>query len=421
VSGRTIAAHPLNLSARSSIDRWYPYLVLFASFYLLVAGTGSVYLLVASLKPIASEFDWPRTVPSTAYALQYLGGGLGGIVMGHWLDKAGMAGPAMLGGFMIGTGACLTHEVQQAWHLYAIYGLMLGLAGRASLFSPLMINITHWFDQRRGMAVGIVGSGQAVAGCTWPVVFQAGISSVGWRDTALAYGVFALTTMIPMSWVFLRARPKSTARSTTQGGTSQTPSLPTRTVTALLCVAIVGCCTAMSLPLAHLMSHASDVGHSPFVGARLLSLMLICAAVSAMFGLGPLAKRYGPIGGLLIFSSIQAVALALLPLADSLVSLHLAAAAFGFGYGGVLPSYPMIIREHTKARGAGARTGLVVFFGTVGMALGSSLGGLSFDGFHSYVPAFYTGAALNLGNLAVLLYLRRRLKLARNAPLSADA
>ena len=47
-------------------------------------------------------------MPSIAYALQYLGGGLGGIVMGYWLDRAGMARPALLGAVMIGTGACLT-------------------------------------------------------------------------------------------------------------------------------------------------------------------------------------------------------------------------------------------------------------------------------------------------------------------------
>ena len=91
----------------------------------------------------------------------------------------------------------LTHEIQHAWQLYAIYGLMMGLAGRATLFSPLMVNITHWFEGRRGMAVGIVGSGQAVAGSTWPAIFQIGIDSVGWRDTALMYGIFALVTMNP--------------------------------------------------------------------------------------------------------------------------------------------------------------------------------------------------------------------------------
>ena len=89
----------------------YAYWVLFASFYLMVVGSGSVYLLVAALKPIAAEFDWPRTVPSLAYALQYLGGGLGGILMGYWLDRSGMAKPALLGAVMIGLGACLTQWV----------------------------------------------------------------------------------------------------------------------------------------------------------------------------------------------------------------------------------------------------------------------------------------------------------------------
>ena len=41
------------------------------------------------------------------------------------------------------------------------------------------------------MAVGIVGSGQAIAGAMWPAIFQSGISDYGWRDTALGYGVLS--------------------------------------------------------------------------------------------------------------------------------------------------------------------------------------------------------------------------------------
>ena len=55
---------------------WYPYLVLIVSLYLMVAGTGVVFFLVAALKPIAADFGWPRSVPSLAYALQFIGGGL---------------------------------------------------------------------------------------------------------------------------------------------------------------------------------------------------------------------------------------------------------------------------------------------------------------------------------------------------------
>jgi MFS family permease len=393
----------------------YAYLVLFASFFMMFAGTGSVYLLVATLKPIALEFGWPRTVPSIAYALQYLGGGLGGILMGSWMDRAGMAWPALLGATMIGAGSCLTGELSAAWQLFVIYGVMMGLAGRASLFAPLMANISIWFERRRGMAVGIVGSGQAVAGALWPALFQTGIQAVGWRETAFAYGVFVLATMVPMSLVFRRSAPVAAPVTGRASIARREAVMSPRRLTAWLCVAIIGCCTAMSMPLAHLMSHASDVGYSPLDGARLLSVMLICAALSSMFGLGALNARFGSIRTLIFFSTTQAISLGVIPLAGSLEALYLVAIAFGLGYGGVLPSYPMIIREHLGASGAGARTGLVIFFGTIGMALGSGLGGVSYDLTGQYAPAFYLGTLVNLGNVAVLAFLLRGIARARGA------
>ncbi len=398
---------------------WYRYVVLFASCYMMVAGTGSVYLLVAALKPIAVEFAWPRAVPSTAYALQYLGGGIGGILMGYWLDRAGMARPACLGAVMIGAGACLTYGIEHIWQLYAIYGLMMGLVGRATLFSPLMVNITHWFETRRGMAVGIVGSGQAIAGAIWPAIFQHGISNIGWRDTALYYGVFVVLTMVPLSLVFLKQHPAPSARQGAVHSGRHRATLPARQLTQLLSIAIIGCCVAMSLPLAHLLSHASDIGFSALHGARLLSLMLLCAAFSSMVGIGFLTARLGPLGSLLVFSSVQALMLGLFPLADTLTQLYAVAALFGLGYGGVLPIYPVIIREHIGPAGAGARTGLVVFFGTIGMALGSWSGGFSFDQTGSYAPAFYAGVACNVGNLAIIGYLF--LKTRRHPPRAAAA
>lgn len=386
---------------------YYPYLVLATSLFMMVAGTGSVYLLVAALKPIALEFDWPRSVPSLAYSLQYLGGGIGGIMMGYWLDRVGMAKPASVGACMIGLGGCLTYYVDAAWQLYAIYGLMMGLAGRASLFSPLMVNITYWFERKRGMAVGIVGSGQAIAGAMWPAIFQYGIATVGWRETAFRYGVFVLVTMLPLALVFTRKRPGPSTAAAASQQAERAELLPPARLTALLCIAIVGCCVAMSLPLAHLMSHASDVGYTPVDGARLLSVMLICAAMSSLFLVGTLSVRLSPLGGLLVFSTTQAVTLGMFPLVDGLTGLYIVAMAFGFGYGGVLPSYPIIIREYVRSGSAGTRTGLVVFFGTIGMAIGSSLGGVSFDLTGSYAPAFYAGVACNAANLVIIGYLLR--------------
>lgn len=396
-------------AGRTSAEGLYRYIVLATSLVMMVSGTGSVYLLVSALKPISAELDWPRTVPSVAYALQYLGGGIGGIVMGYWMDRAGMAKPALLGAVMIGTGACLTYYVQAPWHLFAIYGIMMGLVGRATLFAPLMVNITHWFEHRRGMAVGIVGSGQAIAGAMWPAVFQYGISTVGWRETALAYGIFVLCLMVPLSAVFARPRPLSQARQASVAERAATAAVSPKLMMQLLCVAIIGCCVAMSLPLAHLMSHASDIGFEPIDGARLLAVMLLCAAISSMFGLGALTHRFGPLKALLLFSCVQAAMLGFFPLASSLTGLYITAAIFGLGYGGILPSYPVIIRAYMPAQGSGARTGLVVFFGTVGMAIGSGLGGVSIDLSGSYTPAFFTGVVFNVANIVIISWLILRL------------
>ena len=51
--------------------------VLIASLLFMIIGTGSVYFLVVALKLISTEFQWPRAVPSFAYALQYFGAGFG--------------------------------------------------------------------------------------------------------------------------------------------------------------------------------------------------------------------------------------------------------------------------------------------------------------------------------------------------------
>ena len=84
--------------------------VLVASLLFILVGTGSIYFIVVALKQISTEFGWPRTVPSIAYALSYFGAGIGGVFMGWWLDRRGMAMPAFLGGSMIGLGGILTSQ-----------------------------------------------------------------------------------------------------------------------------------------------------------------------------------------------------------------------------------------------------------------------------------------------------------------------
>ena len=288
--------------------------VLIASLLFMIIGTGSVYFLVVALKLISTEFNWPRAVPSFAYALQYFGAGFGGIVMGYILDKVGMGIPALIGATMIGLGAIMTSYVSSPWHLYVIYGVLMGFLGRSALFSPLTANITRWFETNKGKAVGIVGSGQAISGAIWPPIFQYSFEIIGWRETAFWYGIFVLISMLPLVLI-LRKSPnkkqdsvvdKPVIQTIKQNGVIPSIGLTPLKMQIILSIASIGCCVAMSLPLAHLVAHMSDIGFGSGHGARLISLMLMAAGFSSFFGVGFLGDKFGGLQALFIFSIIQA-------------------------------------------------------------------------------------------------------------------
>lgn len=388
--------------------------VLIASLLFILVGTGSIYFIVVALKEIAAEFAWPRTVPSTAYALQYLGTGIGGIFMGWYFDRRGMEIPAFVGGSMIGVGAILTSFVSSQWELFFIYGAMLGFFGRSALFGPLTTNITHWFEHKKSLAVGVVSSGQGLAGMLWPPVFHHLIAAVGWRQTALIYGVFTLVAMLLLALI-LRQKPPTPKPQSAVSQTFADAPRSSMAIQASLSTASVGCCVAMSLPLAHVVSHVSDLGFDPARGAEVLSLMLGCSVISSLFGVGFLGGRYGGLRALFIFSTVQAILLVTLAFTGSLPGIYLAAALLGLGYGGILPCYPVIVRELLPSAEAGRRTGLILLCAGGGMALGSWLGGYIFDLTGSYQMAFLIGVAFNLGNLAIIFSLILRTRALRVA------
>ena len=382
-------------------------IVLIASLMFMLIGTGSIYFIVIALKPIAAEFNWPRAVPSIAYALQYAGAGIGGIFMGWCLDRRGMGIPAVVGATMIGLGGILTSYTSSPFELYLIYGGMLGFFGRSTLFAPLTANISRWFEHNRSFAVGVVGSGQGLAGMIWPQVFHHLIATVGWRQTALVYGLFALATMLPLALILRQTPPAPAARRADPRNEIVPPApkrahMSARAVQVTLSTAAIGCCVGMSLPLAHIVSHVSDLGYDPARGAETLSLMLACSALASFFGVGFLGGRFGGLRAIFVFSSGQALLLTALAFVESLPGLYIAAALFGLGYGGILPCYPLIVRELLPAAEAGRRTGLVLLCAGAGMALGSWLGGAVFDATGAYRTAFLIGVVFNLGNLAII-------------------
>ncbi|MDP7667250.1 MAG: MFS transporter, partial [Rhodospirillales bacterium] len=123
---------------------------------------------------------------------------------------------------------------------------------------------------------------------------------------------------------------------------------------------------------------------------------------------GLISDRIGGLSTLYYGCLAQIAALSMYLFFDGLAALYVVSALFGLGFGGIIPSYTIVIRDLFPVRGIGWRIGAVYFFGTIGMALGGYLGGAIFDVSGSYQVAFAVGIAFNVANLALLTILMWR-------------
>jgi MFS family permease len=375
-----------------------------------------MYVVAVVLPAVQAEFGVARADASLPYTLLMVGFGLGGVLMGKLADRFGVMVPVLIGSAGLASGFALAAQASSILGFAIVSGLLLGLLGSSATFAPLVADTSLWFVRRRGIAVAICASGNYVAGAIWPPIVQHFVDTAGWRG---AYTMLAIVSAVvmPLLALALRARPPAAVAGVTRGGASAQPSdrpfgFSMNQAQALLCVAGVACCVAMSMPQVHIVAYCTDLGYGAAQGAQMLSLMLACGIASRLIS-GLICDRIGGVRTLLLGSVLQGTALLLFLPFDGLVPLYVVSALFGLFQGGIVPSYAIIVREHFPPAEAGARVGTILMCTLFGMALGGWMSGKVFDLTGSYHAAFLTGIAWNLLNLGIVLLLlwgaRRRL------------
>jgi MFS family permease len=319
---------------------------------------------------------------------------------------------------MIGGGLALS-SLGSIWALCVGHGLMIGLLGNGGVYPPLLVYISRWFERRRGAAIALISSGQYVAGVLWPSLFERGIASIGWQTMMLAYGVVVLALIVPAAFL-LKPPPLAAvlARPLRVGPTQGNciAGLHPNVVQTLICVAGFCCCIPMSVPAAHIVAFCGDIGIKPTHGAAMLSVMLGCAFFARQLW-GAMADRIGGLRTVMVGSSCQAVAIACFLLTQDEAGLFAIAAAFGFGFSGIIPSYSVAIRDLFPSAEASWRMPLTLFTAMSGMAFGSWFAGALYDHFGYYAPAFGISVLFNIANLMIVGFLVFRIGGLRRSPL----
>ena len=395
---------------KSEPESTYAWLRLLAALGVMTVGGSGMYGISVALPLVQAEFGAARGDASFAYSLTMLGFGVGGILMGRLADRFGVVVPVMIGALGLGSGFVLAGSAGSLLQFTLAHGLLIGFLGCATTFAPLVADTSLWFNRRRGIAVAICASGNYLAGAVWPPILQRFFETAGWRATYIGVGLFCTVAMLLLA-LALRRRPPaldSASQTSQQRAFQQTPlGLAPNTLMALLVIAGIACCVAMSMPQVHIVAYCGDLGYGAARGAEMLSIMLGFGIVSRLAS-GWICDRIGGLRTLLLGSFLQGVALLMFLPFNGLVSLYIVSAMFGLFQGGIVPSYAIIVREYFPPREAGVRTGIVLMATLFGMALGGWVSGAIFDMTGSYRAAFMNGIAWNLLNLTIATWLLRR-------------
>jgi MFS family permease len=379
------------------------------------SGFGMLWSFSVFLKPLTFEFGWLRGETSLAYSLAAFLIGAMGILTGILTRYLSTRILVLAGASGLACSMALLSKLTALWQLYAFYSL-IGLSISA-LYVPLVANVGFWFEKNKGLAIGLTLGGQLAGAAIIPVVTRQLITNIGWSKT---YAVLAIIAAMLIPFAFLIRQPPNV-----QTKESHPPKLNTNSglvknnhLTAFLCSAIICCCIPMSIPLIHAVARAEDAGLAPETSATILSVMMIAGFCGRVLS-GKLADHFGALKVLMTASALQTITVFWFSIAQTLPSYQILAAIFGLAYGGIMPSYAIILRERMIMDSAASALGLVYFFAQIGMGLGGWLGGLAYDVTGGYTLTFFLGVPSGLMNLLILFSLSKYLawkNLAENRP-----
>lgn len=176
--------------------------------------TGPAAFGLASLgvvaEPLAREFGWTRTAISAAVSLMMLSTAACMPIAGKAIDVLGarrvlIPSIALLALCMAGLSFATAY-----WQFLVCY-IAMGTIAVGTNSTAYMRIITGWFDHRRGLAIGIAGSGTGLGFAYVPVLTQALVDWGGWRAGYLGLAGLLLLGTLPLVLFALHDAPEHDA------------------------------------------------------------------------------------------------------------------------------------------------------------------------------------------------------------------
>jgi MFS family permease len=345
--------------------------------------------------PLSEEFQWRRGDIALALTLATIAIATLSPFVGRLMDRFGVQQILFLSAVPFGLAfASLFFLFDSLIYFYTIF-VVVGIVGAGTNAIGYTRVVALWFDQSRGLAIGIAMSGVGLTSAAIPVFAQSLISAFGWR---LAYPGLAATAglTILVAAVLLREKPTIDQQPESSPKTvksAQTPNLPflahlknnriERRHFILLSMIVLCLAIAVNGTSIHVFPYLTDSGITPSRAALTMSLFGIGLALGKLITGVLIDHFFAPFVGCIIFLLVG-TALMLLYSQPNVALTGCAIFIIGFGAAALASLTAYLASRYFQASALGEAYGYLYGLLILGTAMGPYLIGLGFDFSGSY-------------------------------------
>ena len=353
------------------------------------------------VKPVSEMMNFSRQGFATSLTIVYILYMLGSIYAGKLIEKFGLKRLMRIAAVILPCAYFCNSLCTQLWQFYLLAALQ-GLCVPFLSFIAFAIIIPRWFEQKRGLAIGLTFMGSGLGGMLFNTLAGEWVVTLGPMQTYQILAAVAGCVNIPLVFFVIRTAPGDVQ---TAASAAQPASVPAEGVTLkeamrsttfymlLAFVILIGFTTTV---LNHtVVPRLSDLGFDPTYAARVNALFMGVLCIGKVL-LGVINDRIGIKKANLLAMSAVLLGLAGLYLARY-QGMHIAV-VIGSGLGCAMGSvsYPMLTEYACGKKDYAAVYGVINAMNVLGGAVCPTLTNAIYDGTGSYDAALLMAVFLLL-------------------------